>query len=97
MNPLIPLAINLVLILVFCIIFGVIGMALGDLGKKKNGKIGFLLGFLLGPLGVIITPFLPAGAQVEKSSNAGKLLIAGAVIAGLMVAGWVWLRFSGLL
>lgn len=97
MNPLIPLAINFVFILVFCIIFGVIGMALGDQGKKKNGRMGFLLGFLLGPLGLIITPFLPAGTQVEKSSNAGKLLIAGAVIATLMAAGWMWLRSTGLL
>ena len=82
-------------LLIVCVICGVIGMAVGDMGGKKNGKTGLALGILLGPLGVVIAAVLPAGAETAQKSDVGKLLIAGGVIAGLMGAGWLWLRLQG--
>jgi len=42
------------------LVFGFIGMAIGDLGEKKNGPTGFMLGFLLGPIGCIIAAVIPS-------------------------------------
>jgi hypothetical protein len=52
---------ELLIILIICaVIFGFIGMAIGDLGGKKNGAAGFALGALLGPLGCVIAAVIPA-------------------------------------
>jgi len=48
------------------IIFGLVGMAIGDLGGKKNGRTGFVLGLLLGPFGCVIAAVIPASASSEK-------------------------------
>ena len=44
----------LVGLLVGALICGFIGMAIGDLGEKQNGTLGFWLGAMLGPIGWII-------------------------------------------
>ena len=60
-------------LLISAVIFGVIGMAIGDYGGKKNGPMGALLGALLGPLGCIIAALLPPGDGAEKKvTGAGE-------------------------
>jgi hypothetical protein len=49
-------------------ICGVIGMAIGDLGGKKNGAAGFALGALLGPIGWIITAVLSPASDAEPKA-----------------------------
>lgn len=52
----------LIIIIISAVIFGFIGMALGDLGGKAQGPAGFLCGALLGPLGCVIAVLLPPAA-----------------------------------
>ena len=54
---------TLIAIIIGATIRGVIGMAIGDLGGKKNGPVGGLLGALLGPLGWIIVAVMPPNLQ----------------------------------
>lgn len=56
----------LIPLIVFVVIFGFIGMAIGDLGGKKNGPVGFILGGLLGPIGCIIAAVIPPAADSDK-------------------------------
>lgn len=72
--------------IIIMIVCGVIGMAVGDMGGKKNGKTGLALGILLGPVGIIIAAVLPKDAESGKKSRAGLLLILAAVVAVLVVA-----------
>jgi len=57
----------LILLVIVAMIFGFIGMAIGDLGGKNNGPAGFLLGALLGPLGCLIAAVLPPGGGADKA------------------------------
>lgn len=58
---------EILIILIICaVIFGFVGMAIGDLGDKKNGTTGFVLGALLGPLGCVIAAVIPA-ADADKA------------------------------
>lgn len=59
----------LITLIISAAIFGVIGMAIGDLGGKKNGPVGFLLGALLGPIGCIIAAVIPPAADSEKAKG----------------------------
>jgi len=53
---------GLVVLIVVWIIFGGIGLQIGE-SKGRNG--GFWLGFLLGPLGLLILLFLPRSLEKE--------------------------------
>ncbi len=52
-----------------CGILGLIGACIGSLGNKNNSKIGFLLGFFLGPIGWIITAVLPPTLSEEQKGK----------------------------
>lgn len=60
-------------LLIGAAICGVIGMAIGDLGGKKNGPLGGLLGALLGPIGWIIVAVLPPAEGKEEPAKPAKL------------------------
>lgn len=71
------------------LVFGVIGFAVGDLGAKKNGPLGGVLGALLGPIGLIVVALLPAEAGKPHASNKGKMemwpyLLGGAVLLAIL-------------
>ena len=59
----------IIIVIVVCVIFGFIGMGIGDLGRKNNGSVGFALGALLGPVGWIITAVIPANATDQSKSE----------------------------
>ncbi len=59
---------TLIVLMICGVIFGFIGMAIGDLGDKKNGNTGFALGFLLGPIGCIIAAVIPSSNPTAKAS-----------------------------
>lgn len=54
---------TLILIAVGCLIFGIIGWAIGT--KSGHGAAGFMLGILLGPIGIIVTAILTATAKPQ--------------------------------
>jgi hypothetical protein len=56
-----------VMILIGAAICGAIGMAIGQMGGRDNGFAGLVLGFLLGPIGLIVMAILVAG---EKEGDA---------------------------
>ena len=57
----------LITLLIWAVICGLVGMAIGDLGGKKNGALGGLLGALLGPIGWIIVAVSPPKNDGESS------------------------------
>jgi hypothetical protein len=61
------LIVQLITFAVCCFVLGIIGMAVGDLANKRNGKIGFWLGALLGPVGWIIVAIQPPAAEKEAA------------------------------
>jgi hypothetical protein len=62
---------EMLIILIICaVVFGFIGMALGDLGGKAQGPAGFLCGALLGPLGCVIAVLLPPAAGKAAATAA---------------------------
>lgn len=61
------------LILIGCIISGLIGFFIGDLGNKNNSNSGAVLGFLLGPIGWIITAVLPQTLSEEEKGKHAEL------------------------
>ena len=63
----------LILILVGGIISGLIGFFIGSLGDKNNHLMGALLGFLLGPIGWIITAVLPQTLSEEEKDKRADL------------------------
>lgn len=80
------------------VICGTIGLAIGDLGNKRNGWTGFLLGLCLGPIGWIIVAVLPPGAEKAGDSSKAQfdpltkyvllgLAICSMVLIGLLVFG----------
>lgn len=54
-------------------IVGLVGACIGSLGDKNNSKIGFLLGFFLGPIGWIITAVLPQKISEEEKRKRSEL------------------------
>ena len=66
------------IILIPAAIFGLIGMAIGDSGGKKNGAKGFVLGLVLGPIGCIVAALLPPDetSEVAKAKESEKERIA---------------------
>jgi hypothetical protein len=75
-----------------CFVLGIIGMAIGDLGEKQNGKMGFLLGALLGPIGWIIVAIQPkaSGKNVpskERDPADPTKIIVAALLVCLLVLG----------
>lgn len=44
-------------------------MAIGDLGGKQNGALGFCLGAMLGPIGWIVVAVLSSGEKSDVSAN----------------------------
>lgn len=62
----------MIIIVIGAVIFGVIGMAIGDHGGKGNGAMGGLLGALLGPIGCVIAAVLPKdeAAQTKEKGAA---------------------------
>lgn len=85
---------KIIALLIACAVMGVIGMAIGDLGEKKNGPAGFLLGALLGPIGWIIVAIIPHNASAGENSsvalpadpNAAKISQLEAQLAELKAA-----------
>ena len=57
----------LIILGISALICGVIGLAIGDLGGKKHGPLGGLLGALLGPLGILIVAVLPKQEEKPKA------------------------------
>ncbi|NBW76012.1 MAG: zinc ribbon domain-containing protein [Sphingomonadaceae bacterium] len=58
---------------VFWILCGVLGAVIAS-SKGASGAIGFLLGLLFGPIGVIITFFMGSeAAQVDKKVSNGTM------------------------
>jgi hypothetical protein len=76
------------------VVCGVIGMAVGDLGGKKNGMAGLVLGFLLGPLGVVIAAVLPAGAvgKQEIRGTTRVLLLVALAVPVILFGLYVWMK-----
>ena len=67
---------------IIAVVCAVIGMAIGDLGGKKNGVAGLLLGGLLGPLGCVIAALLPAEVMQNQGMRPTTwilLMVASAV------------------
>lgn len=62
---------TLIIIIICAVVFGFIGMALGDLGGKAQGPAGFLCGALLGPLGCVIAVLLPPAAGKAAAAAPG--------------------------
>jgi ascorbate-specific PTS system EIIC-type component UlaA len=60
---------EIIVIIIACIVLGFIGMAIGCLGNKKNGSVGFVLGAALGPIGWIIVAVLPPSSKGNAKSN----------------------------
>lgn len=58
----------LIFIIFFCLACGLLGSCIGRIGEKANEGIGFLLGFLLGPIGLLITVLLPANSEAAMTS-----------------------------
>lgn len=88
----------LLTILFFSVICATIGLAIGDLGKKRNGWTGFLLGLFLGPIGWIIVAVLPPSAEESDDTSKTKmdpltkftllgLAVCSIALIGLMVLG----------
>jgi hypothetical protein len=67
------------------VIFGVIGMAIGDLGGKKNGPLGGLLGALLGPIGILIVAVLPKQEEKAKGKKPEGMPMMPFVIGGAVL------------
>lgn len=58
-----------------CALSGFIGMTIGNLGGKSNGHTGFILGFLLGPLGWLFTAITVLTAIKEEAENASEMTL----------------------
>lgn len=56
-------------ILIGCLLFGWLGHVVGEYGGKGNGNMGFLLGALLWPLGVLIVALLPPKNPPEPQES----------------------------
>lgn len=80
------------------IICAVIGAALGDLGGRKNAKVGFLLGLLLGPLGLIVAAVIPAAVEggAARLSN-GVLPVVWWALGGCLLLLGIFVAFVALL
>ncbi len=63
----------LMLVLISCIISGLIGFFIGGLGNKNNSSTGAVMGFLLGPIGWIITAVLPQTLSEEEKGKRAEL------------------------
>lgn len=74
-----------------CLIFGLIGMIIGNLGEKKNGELGLILGLLFGPIGWIITAVLPPRKAGAKS-NLKALLAILAIVTVAVVIFSIWIN-----
>ena len=75
---------EMLIILIICaVVFGFIGMALGDLGGKAQGPAGFLCGALLGPLGCVIAVLLPPAAPGPDVQTQRKIAAMEAQLAAL--------------
>jgi hypothetical protein len=57
----------LVVLIPIALVCGMLGMAIGD--RRGQGNVGFALGALLGPLGLLLALFLPAPVQSSSTSS----------------------------
>jgi hypothetical protein len=55
-------------LLVYFVIFGALGMWLGEM--RNRSREGAFLGVLLGPIGLVITMLMPEGQKREKAPRA---------------------------
>lgn len=60
-----PVFAGIVVVIVYIVVFGSVGRFLGE--KKGNGRAGFWLGALLGPIGLLIAVLLPRSAEAEAA------------------------------
>ncbi|MEI6655819.1 MAG: hypothetical protein WCP45_13730 [Verrucomicrobiota bacterium] len=59
----------MVLLIIWACVCGAIGMFIGDLGDKHNGKTGLALGAVLGPIGWIVVAVLPPDNTTEVKTK----------------------------
>lgn len=55
--------------LILALVFASLGSWIGGIGGKGNEQTGFILGALLGPLGLIIAALIPASEEARERSS----------------------------